>query len=76
MRGRYATLKRKHQEINDKSEQEVWRWYWEVKHTTKHYRQKKSLLWRHYNWMFENEKFDNKKSEAIYDLFIPNNIKV
>lgn len=73
---KYASVKRKHNELIDKTEQEVWKWYWDVKLTPHHFRQKKSNLWRHYDWMFLNEVFGYKPSGYVYDLFIPSNIEL
>lgn len=71
-----ASVKRKHNKLKDKTEQEVWKWYWDVKLNPHHFRQKKSLLWEHYDRVFKNELFVNIPSGFTYELFSPNNIEI
>ena len=52
-----------YKELSNASESELWKWYWKVKFEPSLFKQKKSTIWRYYDFNFKNEKFINNKSE-------------
>jgi len=63
MRGKYAKNRnRSYQGKDDKSEQEMWSWYWDIKFKREKLDKGTRKQFKLYDYKFYNEKYFNNKS--------------